>query len=353
MNFWDTIVSVLTNEKFLGAVFATIAVILISYVLRRKEVLGKGAKGVLTTIIMKIGLPCLAFNSFMKDLNSEEFKTSMSIMIFSIALHLILILVTKLFFKKQEAAIRKVWRMCLIFGNVSFFSMPILEGVYGNDIVISENLILIGFRIFLYSYAFYVMSGLSFHFTKKDIGSSIKKIFLNPIMMGTLLGLLIWALQNVLPQVSVNGVSYCFLRIDKTLPILYTPITYLKSLATPLSWILIGVILGEANFKTAFKNKKVWLLSLLKTFAVPAFTLAILVLVSVLHIATISRYGAIAMVIMMAAPVSTVINAYAAQFDNQSYFVSDMCLISTLTAIVAMPIFIVITEAVCSMVGLV
>lgn len=353
MDVWGIVKSIVMNGDFQGAILATIIVIGLSFLLRRKGVFTDNSRKTLTDVVMRIGLPALAFNAFMKDLDMEEFRLNMAVLIFSVLIHVLLILLSHLLFRKKEPIVRNVWRMTLIFGNVSFFSMPILDGVFGSAIAIDENLMLIGFRLFLYSYAFYVMSGEVFHPNRAEIGRAAKKIFLNPIMLATFAGLLIWATQDILPQVTVHGVSCALLRVDKTLPSLYAFVLYLKPLATPVSWILIGVTLGGASFAQAFKDKSVWFLSMMKTVVVPLFTLALVIILKLTGILNLGYYGAIAAVVMMAAPVSTVINAYASDYNHEAYLVSDMCLISTLTAIVMMPVFIVLTELACQLAGIV
>ena len=183
---------------------------------------------------------------------------------------------------------------------------------------------------------------------KENLKKNMKEIFLNPIILATFLGLFIWLFQEHLPQIAVESadgaVNYAFLRIDQTLPWFYKPLTYLSSLASPLAWVSIGATLAEVPFKKAVSQKDAWGYSLIKVFCVPAINFVLLLAVSKLGILPVSFEGMATTVIMMAAPTATVAAAYAISYDRESLFTSNCSLLSTVVAVVAMPILIVILE---------
>ena len=350
------IVEIITNQNFLGAVCSTIIVIMLAFFLRRKNVIKDEAKHVISGLVLKLGLPAMAFSAFMTDLDMTELKSNVQVLILGLICYLLLIFLSyfvfKIGFKNMSKDKKEVLQMIIIFGNCTFFSIPIMEGYYGDSIKIPEYLIIVSFRLFLYTYAFFVMSGSKVD--KGNIKESAKKFLLNPIVLATFLGILIWTLQNVLPQVSITDeetletVSYCIFRIDKTIPFIYKPILYLSKMTTPLSWILVGITIGEMPFKQAFKNISVWLISLVRVILVPALILGFVVLLQYLGLTQLTKFGFAACVLTMAGPLSVVINSYAVEYDKEQYFVSDTSLISTLMAMISMPMMLVIVEIISS-----
>lgn len=341
---------ILTNQDFLGAVFSTLFVIMLSFFLRRKNIIKQEAKTVISNIVLKLGLPAMAFSAFMTDLNQSEFKSNMTVLILGICLYIFLILLSfilfKFGFKKISQDKKDVFAMIIIFGNVTFFTSPIIEGFYGDSIKIPEYLMIVAFRMFLYTYAYFTMSGIKVD--KKHFGSSMKKFLLNPIMIATVLGLLIWALQNVLPQVNIDGNMVCLFRFDKTIPYIYKPVTYLSRMTTPLSWILVGATIGEMPFKNAIKDLEVWFMSFVRTIVVPMIVLGIVVLLQKIGIIEITKYGFAAAVLTLSAPLSVVINSYAVDSNKETYFVSDTCLISTVMGMITLPVMVIIVELISS-----
>ena len=347
------LIDIITNQNFLAAVFATIFVIMLSFFLRRKNILKENAKSVISSLVLKLGLPAMAFSAFMTDLNTNEFKSNMQVLILGICLYLFLIvgsfLILKLASKKLEKSRRDVLSMIVIFGNCTFFSSPIIEGFYGDAIKIPEYLMIVAFRLFLYTYAFFVMSDTQID--KHHIFKSIKKFALNPIVIATFLGILIWSLQNVLPHVNITNelgeeISVCIFRIDQTLPFIYKTVSYISRMTTPLSWILVGVTIGEMPFKNAIKNVSVWLASLLRTVLVPAIIFGLVLLLQYLNVIQLTKYGFAACVLTLSAPLSVVINSYAVEYNKDQYFVSDVSLISTIIAMISMPLMLIFVELV-------
>lgn len=342
----EIIKKTLTDNAILGAIFSSVAIILLGFYLRKKEILNSNASKMLTKLVLTISLPALAFTSFMKDINGEQLKQGMSILVWGFAIYIVLIPITKIMYAKVKGDKQDVYRVLTIFGSTTFFGTPIVTAVYGAVGTMYSNIFNIAYRVFLYSYAFVKMSGTKMD--KENLKKNMKEIFLNPIILATFLGLFIWLFQEKLPQIAVasadGATNYAFLRIDQTLPWVYKPLTYLSNLASPLAWISIGATLAEVPFKKAVSQKDAWGYSLIKVFCVPAINFVLLLAISKLGILPVSFEGMATTVIMMAAPTATVAAAYAISYDRESLFTSNCSLLSTVVAVVAMPILIVILE---------
>lgn len=342
----EIIKNTLTDNAILGAIFSSVSIILLGFFLRKKEILNSAASKMLTKVVLTISLPALAFTSFMKDINGEQLKQGLSILVWGFAIYILLIPITKIMYAKIKGDKQDVYRVLTIFGSTTFFGTPIVTAVYGAVGTMYSNIFNIAYRVFLYSYAFIKMSGTKMD--KENFKKNMKEIFLNPIILATFLGLFIWLFQDKLPQVAVtvNGEvkEFAFLRLDQTLPWFYKSLDYLKTLASPLAWISIGATLAEVPFKKAVAQKDAWGYSLIKVLLVPVINLVLLVVVSKLGILPVSFEGMATTVIMMAAPTATVAAAYAISYDRESLFTSNCSLLSTVVAVVAMPILIVILE---------
>ena len=344
----EIIMKTLTDNAILGAIFSSVAIILLGFFLRKKEILNSAASKMLTKVVLTVSLPALAFTSFMKDINNEQLKQGMNVLIWGFAIYILLIPITKLMYMKVKGDKQDVYRVLTIFGSTTFFGTPIVTAVYGAVGTMYSNIFNIAYRVFLYSYAFIKMSGKKMD--KENIKKNLKEIFLNPIILATFFGLFIWLCQDMLPQVNVvvkeEVKSYAFLRIDQTLPWLYKPLTYLQTLASPLAWLSIGATLAEVPFKKAVAQKDAWVYSIIKVMLIPVINLVLLVVLNVTGILPIEFTAVATTVIMMAAPTATVAAAYAISFDREAVFTSNCSLLSTVVAVVAMPIWIIVLEVI-------
>lgn len=228
-----------------------------------------------------------------------------------------------------------------IFGSTTFFGLPIVGAVWGAKGILYGSIFNIGYRIFLYSYAYIKMSGL-----KMEI-SNIKKMFLNPIVIATFIGLLLWLIQSVVPTVSVTDLAgksqnVAFYRIDLTALWIMKPLTYLSGLASPLAWLAIGSTLGSISFGKAFSDKTSWYYTFIKIIIVPLINIILLTVLSVTHILPVDHIALAVIVIMMATPPATVAVSYAISFDREALLASNTSLLATLAAVVMTPVWIVI-----------
>lgn len=343
MNFVEILKTTLTDMAIISAITSTVFIILLGFFCRKKGIFNDQVGKILSKVVLTVALPALAFNAFMQDIDSNTLKQGMNVLIWGIVIYIILIIVSKPLFMKYKGDKQDTLRVLTIFGSTTFFGIPIVSAIYGPVGVMFSSIFNIGYRIFLYSYGYIKMSGL-----KMEL-KNIKTMFLNPIVLATFAGLFIWVFQGYLPQVTVTnaeGVAQqvAFLRIDQTAVWLFKPMTYLAGLCSPLAWLAIGSTLGEVSFKDAASDKTSWFYGVCKVILVPALNIILLTVLTMTNILPVSFEALATIVIMMATPTATVAAAYAISFDKEAILASNASLVSTIMAVVMMPIWIVILE---------
>ena len=87
----DLIVEILTDQQFLGAILASIAFLVLGFVLRRKNLIGDGGKNVINTLVMKVAIPCMAFCAFMSDFNPESLASNALLLVLSLIFYILFI----------------------------------------------------------------------------------------------------------------------------------------------------------------------------------------------------------------------------------------------------------------------
>ncbi|MBS4750864.1 AEC family transporter [Granulicatella sp. zg-ZJ] len=347
-NIIDIFVKTLATEKINTAIISSIAIILLGYYCRKRNLFSENTGKVLTNVVLTVSLPALAFNSFLADIDQKKLTQGINILIWGILVYILLIVVSKPLFAKFKGDQQDTMRVLSIFGSTTFFGIPIVTAIYGPTGTLYASIFNIGYRIFLYSYGYIKMSGL------KMTSKNIKTMFLNPIVIATFLGLFIWLFQAYLPQVAVavkdakTGEmvmkNYAFLRFDHTLPQFKQILTYLAGLCSPLAWLAIGSTLGSVDFKEALADKPTWYYTLVKLMIIPALNVAILAVLTMTGILPVDLTALGTVVVMMATPPATVAAAYAISFDKDAVLASNASLLATLGAVVLTPIWIVIVQ---------
>lgn len=336
----DIITKVISDQTFLGAIFSTISIIMLGYYLRKSNKVTDAAAKSLTAVLMNIALPALAFQAFMTDIKQETFTVGLNTFIFGFIAYIILIVGTFAFKVKYKGDKLDAMRGMTIFGSTTFFGIPIISAFLGAEGTLYANLFNIAYRVFLYSYGFILFSGLKFD--KKNL----KQIILNPIIICTFVGFVIWMFQGSLPQVTIGADKTAwtgaFLRLDKTLPWFMKSVGYVASLSSPLAWLAIGMTLAQISLDEAIRDINVWIYSVVKLFIMPLIMLVIMLILNATGILTLSYVAITGIIIMLATPPATVVVGYAINFDKEALFASNASLVGTVLSVVAIIVWLII-----------
>lgn len=325
----------LHNQSFLSAFFSTLLMIALGVLLRRIGVLRGESRDVLQALIIKVSIPCWAFDTFMSDFDAVTFVGNLKVMLLMLGIYVLILLISQVVFARLGSERARFYGVFFAIGQVTLFAMPVVCGIYAADpteSLLCFNMMSVVFRFMIYGYAFFVISGLKF--TKTTAADTLKKIFFTPIIIAMLCGLTIWCTQNIMPQVGGNPI----LRLDLTVPVLYSAVPKLAVLATPLAMINIGVSLAESKFGEVLHDKFVWIVSALRMFAAPAIALAAVCLLQWTGWMDMSEQVAMSIVMGFGAPLTAVIPVYCVRFNREVAFASRVCLLSTLMCVVSIPL---------------
>lgn len=341
-NIAEILKIIFSQTNFQSAIASSILIILLGFALGKKGIFPNTLSKGLTNVLLNVALPALAFTAFMSDINKNSLSQGINLLIWGFIMYILLIFISELLYIKYKGDTKTALVVCTIFGSTTFFGIPIVSALHGSEGVIYANVFNISYRVFLYSYALIKMSGMKFE------AKNLKQIFLNPIIIATFLGLFIWMFQDYIPHVNVKSgekiISVAFLRIDKTLPWLFSAMKQLSSLTSPLAWLAIGITLSGISAREAASSKDSWYYSINKVIILPLINFIILLVLTLTHIMPFSYTALSVVIIMMATPTATVAAAYAIKYDKAAIVASNSSLLSTIFSVILIPIWIIILE---------
>lgn len=336
---------VITDEKFLSAIFSTIFIILVGYYLRKRNIVNEQASKALGSILLSAALPALAFTAFMTDINESTFTTGINVLIFGFVAYILLIALGKFIYRNKKGDLKDILVVLTAFGSTTFFGIPIINGLFGSQGALYANIFNIAYRVFLYSYALLVVSG------KKLNRDNIKDIFFNPIVIATFLGLFLWLFQASMPQIGLSIKdtktgeilikNFSIFRIDKTLPWVFAGLKYLASLSSPLAWLAIGMTLAAISLEQAIKEKLTLVYGFYKLLIIPAIFFILLICLNKFGI-KFSYEAIAAIVIMLATPPANVAVTYTIKFEKEAVLSSNLSLVTSVMSIFAIILWIII-----------
>ncbi|AXK50943.1 AEC family transporter [Spiroplasma alleghenense] len=376
-----------------SAIIATISVISLGFFLTVKGIINKDWDQAFIRFVMLLGLPSLVLKSFLTDIDFDRFISELSVIILGFIFYLIMTIISRIFFLKYNRDIQDTLAMCVALGSTAYFGLPLIRELFGKQGELTANNFNISYWVFLCSVGFLIMSkdntiitqaGL---LTKSDLkikketltkiemqelqveqkalkkqirkdglvearkmrNANLKKIFSNPVLIATIAGFTIWATQLIpgIQFVSYNGVDkFSPFRVDLLFPPISNILTALSAVCTPLAWIAIGMKMAKGNIKQALKDKNVWYGTFIRIIVVPIIALLLTLVVAGIGQASgawaIDGMQLSVILILAATPPANVIVVYAINFNKEPELACNLTSISTIAAIITMPIWTVI-----------
>lgn len=333
-------IKAITNINFISALFMTLSLIVIGFIFRKCKLVDENSKKTLSTLIMKLFIPCLAFSSLLIDFDVNTLIQSGWIILITFVTYIICLLIGRLIFIKCDKQKSIIYSLLMSLGQITLFGLPLVKAIYPSTGAIVGNVMALPFRFFVYFYSYIVIANLKIE--KKTIGITMKKVFLNPIIIAMLASIIIYLTQPIMPKVMINEISYSILRIDKTLEPVYYVIKLLSNLTTPLCMLLIGITLGEISCKVALTNKLAWVLALLKSLVSPLIMILMIYIFSFIPSINLTKDIICSMILCFSAPLSAIVNTYCIIYNKEEIVASDSVFLSTILSVVSVPFLIFI-----------
>ena len=315
----------LTDQSFLSVFCAAMLTIGIGWGLRKKNILKAESRPVLNALLLKLTVPCLAFDAFMTDFARGELRRNVQILLISFALYLSMIALSQLIFIKYGRRKANLYGICFAIGQQTLYAMPILRAIYRenpSESMLSASMVAIAFRVMLYLYAFYSISGVAV--TGGSLKQNLKKAFLTPVMLAMFAGFFIWLTQGLLP--CPGGIP--LLRLDLRFPALYAVVPQMATL------------LGDA-----LRDGKAWFIAFLRMFIAPLYTLAVLCLLQQIGWTHFTEVTLMTVVMCFAAPLSAVLCTFFITYQEEADMAARVCLLSTLFCVLSTPLFYCLVKA--------
>ena len=192
-------------------------------------------------------------------------------------------------------------------------AIPLLQALLGDDGVFYGSGYIAAFQVVIWSYGIYLIGG------KESI--SVKKMFVNPGVIGFVLALAVFCIGIPLPKIIIE------------------PVSYMASLNTPLPMLIIGYHLANSNVLKGLKDIKLLFSCILRLFILPLFTVFIFYLLGL--------RGALplALSICASAPTAALVTMFSAKFEGDTELSVTTVSLTTLLSIASMPVVITLAEA--------
>ena len=263
--------------------------------------------------------PCLILSGFFREFSRESLNILIALLLMDAAIFVINIVLAHFIYNKHWR-ISAEQRVMLKFGasytNAGFVGLPLVTAILGAEGIFYAVPFIIVFNIFQWTHGITLFR--SARGEKMTPGESFRKVFLNPNIIASVVGILIFVLQIPVPE------------------ILHSAIVSISNINAPLSMMVIGSNLLASNWKTDLKDKTTWFGIAIRNFALPVVSILFLMLIPV------DDTARMATLIQAACPVggNTVLLSILQGFDPK--FPTRYVCISTLLSMATLPLMIML-----------
>lgn len=293
-----------------------VALAIPGYLLVKSGLLKTAQSGILSKILMYLGMPFLIFSGVVSNLSfSGELLLTMGI---TAAVGIVYTIVI-FFASKPLASIEKnektrgMMQFCSVFSNNGFLGIPLAIAVFGRESHVFTVLILLNIinNVLMYTLGAYLVTG-----DRKSI--SLKKAFFNPVMLAFIAGLIVKLVQ--LPQ---------------HVPEVITFSDYFSGIVTPISMTILGMKLAAVRFSSLFRSWRLYYVSALKLLVFPVAIVAILLLFGSIPMQTEYTSLILGVFVAFSMPTAGLAATFADEFggdtDNAVIFTLGTTMLSILT----------------------
>ncbi len=299
------------------AVSVLLIIALPGYILMKRKMLSEECIPGISKILLFVCQPCLAVFTFGKLEYSASLLLDLGIFAALIILvHALMLggsfLVLK---KKSEESIYRIITIGTTFGNCAFFGIPVIEALLP-DIASSLIAYTTVYAAVMNVLGWTVGSAIISHDTKYI---SLKKIFLNPAMIGTAAALLIFIMGIDFSKEIANMIEYT------------------ARSATPLSMIVMGMRLGTMNMKKVFTDYRVYLTIAVKQFLMPLIAFGVVMLLPSLDVGLRQAFF-----ITCACPIASIVLNFSEIVGEGQEAGANLVLVSTMCSIITLPVMMLL-----------
>ena len=294
-----------------------IALALPAYLLARKNALKGEDCGVLSQVLVYVGVPFMVFCSALDaTLTRQTALDFLLVGLLTAGGQLGCCLLTNLLpGLDPDPQQKSVMRFSMTYGNNGFLGLPLVSALFADSLPIA---------VAYFSIVSIVTNLLILPVGEHLIGKakttfSLKGLLTNPILIAFLL-----------------GIAANLLKLNETFPEAVTYATYLKNMVTPVSMCIIGIKFGQMRVGHLFCDKRLYYVAFVRLVLFPALVAAILLVARL--VVPIADPLILALFIGFAMPTATFAATLAVQYDVPGNGSTIYVLGTTLFSVITLPV---------------
>lgn len=290
--------------------------IFMGFLIVKAKLLNSEDSKILSIIVLYLIIPCVIINAFQVDYTPQTVKGLLIALVGSVMTQVILLIVVSILgrvFHLNEVEVASIY-----YSNSGNLIVPIVMFILGKEWVLYGCVFMSVQLVFIWTHCKKIISRESVY--------DWRKIVLNINMISIAIGIVLFLTRIHLPE-----------DINSTL-------SAVGGMIGPASMIVTGMLFAGMDFKQIFASKRVYFVTFLRLIVVPAIAL---VLIKFSYLASLSSNGPKIMLIVFLAiitPSASTVTQMCQVYGNDSQCASAINVVTTLLAIITMPLMVMLFQ---------
>lgn len=290
--------------------------IFMGFIIVKAKLLKAADSKILSVIVLYLVIPCVIINAFQVDYTPQTVKGLLIALAGSVMTQVILLIVVSILgrvFHLNEVEVASIY-----YSNSGNLIVPIVTFILGKEWVLYGCVFMSVQLVFIWTHCKKIIS--------RESTYDCRKIVLNINMISIAIGIVLFLTRIHLPAIINNTLSA------------------VGSMIGPASMIVTGMLFAGMDFKQIFANKRVYFVSFFRLIIVPVIALF---LIKCSQLSTFSSNGNKLMMIVFLAiitPSASTVTQMCQVYGNDSQYASAINVVTTLLAIVTMPLMVMLFQ---------
>lgn len=290
--------------------------IFMGFIIVKAKLLKAEDSKILSVIVLYLIIPCVIINAFQVDYTPQTVKGLLIALAGSVMTQVILLIVVSILgrvFHLNEVEVASIY-----YSNSGNLIVPIVTFILGKEWVLYGCVFMSVQLVFIWTHCKKIIS--------RESTYDWRKIVLNINMISIAIGIVLFLTRIHLPAIINNTLSA------------------IGSMIGPASMIVTGMLFAGMDFKQIFANKRVYFVSFFRLIIVPVIALF---LIKYSQLSKFSSNGNKLMMIVFLAiitPSASTVTQMCQVYGNDSQYASAINVVTTLLAIVTMPLMVMLFQ---------
>lgn len=290
--------------------------IFMGFIIVKANLLKAEDSKILSVIVLYLIIPCVIINAFQVNYTKDTVQGLLITLAASVLTQIILLIIISVlgkFLNLNEVEVASIY-----YSNSGNLIVPIVTFILGKEWVLYGCVFMSVQLVFIWTHCKKIIS--------RESTYDWRKIVLNINMISIAIGIVLFLTRIHLPAIINNTLSA------------------VGSMIGPASMIVTGMLFAGMDFKQIFANKRVYFVSFFRLIIVPIIALF---LIKCSQLSTFSSNGNKLMLIVFLAiitPSASTVTQMCQVYGNDSQYASAINVVTTLLAIVTMPLMVMLFQ---------